>query len=303
MKERFQGEDGRRRLISLIQRQKIVQGDLKIAQLLEEKSTLEEFKPGDLLIEQNNEDYHMLLIIVGRVNIIINGRDVAQRESGEHVGEMAMIDPSALRSANVVAEETTVCVKVEEEDFVSIANDYPELWRQIALELADRIRQRKLQLEPTNSRPIVFVGSSVESLSVAYAIRDEMDHDKCVVRLWSNGGVFGASEFAIDDLLNQVKQSDFAILVLGPDDVVISRDDTTNAPRDNVIFELGLFMGFLGRQRVFIVKPRGIDIKIPSDLIGLKILDYRSDPSERIEDNIGTAANSIRKLVDSIGAK
>ena len=39
---------------------------------------------------------------------------------------------------------------------------------------------------------------------------------------------------------------DFAILVLTADDLVASRDVLSTAPRDNVLFELGLFMGGLG---------------------------------------------------------
>jgi predicted nucleotide-binding protein len=46
---------------------------------------------------------------------------------------------------------------------------------------------------------------------------------------------------------------DFAILVLTPDDLTQSRGKQQPSPRDNVVFELGLFIGALGRDRVFMV--------------------------------------------------
>ena len=61
------------------------------------------------------------------------------------------------------------------------------------------------------------------------------------MRLWTDG-VFVASQFPIIALEKQVREADFAILVLGPDDKVLSRNERSDAPRDNVILELGLFI-------------------------------------------------------------
>jgi predicted nucleotide-binding protein len=46
------------------------------------------------------------------------------------------------------------------------------------------------------------------------------------------------------------------------------------SPRDNVIFELGLFMGALTRTRTFVLAPSQVDLKIPSDLLGVTFLRY-----------------------------
>ena len=47
--------------------------------------------------------------------------------------------------------------------------------------------------------------------------------------------------------MNALDQFDFAVMILSPDDMTESRDQSYASPRDNVLFELGLFMGRLGR--------------------------------------------------------
>ncbi len=61
------------------------------------------------------------------------------------------------------------------------------------------------------------------------------------------------------------------IMVLSPDDITTSRKLKSLAPRDNVIFELGLFMGSLGRERCYMVRQDNSQLKIPSDLLGIKV--------------------------------
>ncbi len=92
-------------------------------------------------------------------------------------------------------------------------------------------------------------------------------------KAWTEG-VFQASSTAIESLVKAAKEADFAALVLTADDITVSRHKSKPSPRDNVIFELGLFIGALGRERVFILKPRGVDVRIPSDLLGVVWLEY-----------------------------
>ena len=79
------------------------------------------------------------------------------------MGEMSVIDPSARRSATVVASEQTIVAWIEERLFAKIASKYPDLWRALALEIADRLRQRGELLRDPNSKPEIFIGSSSES--------------------------------------------------------------------------------------------------------------------------------------------
>ena len=133
-------------------------------------------------------------------------------------------------------------------------------------------------------------------------IQSNLDHDDFLVRLWTDG-VFGASQFPIIDLEKQVQEADFAVLVLGRDDEVISRNQKSDAPRDNVIFELGLFMGALSHERTFMIIPRGCDIKIPTDLLGLTPLDYRLEDSDDFISLLGPVCDQLRDIIHKIGVK
>jgi hypothetical protein len=92
------------------------------------------------------------------------------------------------------------------------------------------------------------------------------------------------------------------VLVLTPDDWTTSRGERALSPRDNVIFELGLFMGRLGRTRTFIVHQTGAQVKMPSDLAGVTTAQYdwpREDGSHA--DAVGAACDAIRQVIIDLG--
>jgi CRP/FNR family cyclic AMP-dependent transcriptional regulator len=263
----------KRVLRDAVQQQQFVGGNGTLAEKLTAVGKLEEWSTGAEIITQGAADRDLFIILLGQVSVAINGREIALRTAGQHVGEMSLIDPSALRSATVIAREQSVTLRISEADFTRLAGAHPDAWRRLASEIADRLRQRTRFIRTRNYTPIVFVGSSTESREIVDAIALELSHDPFIVRPWS-AGVFGASHFPIDDLKRQLDESDFAVLVVGPDDKVTSRGRRYQAPRDNIIFELGLFMGALGRERVFIAQERGKNTKIPSDLLGLGTIRF-----------------------------
>jgi len=83
--------------------------------------------------------------------------------------------------------------------------------------------------------------------------------------------------------MRNLRDSDFGIFVFGPDDVANIRGDFLNAPRDNVVYEAGLFSGYLGPERCFIAVPQTVPVRIPTDLLGMThgyYEDNRSDGNE-----------------------
>ncbi|MFJ6032526.1 TIR domain-containing protein [Bacillus toyonensis] len=163
-------------------------------------------------------------------------------------------------------------------------------------------------------RPKVFIGSSSESIYLVNALFSNLDKTGQVEATpWCNG-VFNGGKYTMEDLSKQLELNDFGVFILDADDIVISRGTAQPTSRDNVLFELGLFMGKLGRERVFFITPKELDrdemkleilipvdehakhsgkeyieehgktfekkivnnnLKIPSDLFGITPLQYR----------------------------
>lgn len=153
----------------------------------------------------------------------------------------------------------------------------------------------------TNKRPAMFIGSSAEGLAVAKAIQLNLDR-LCEVSIWSQG-VFGLSSGTLETLTEKAPQFDFAILVLTPDDMTLSRTKTAASPRDNVVFELGLFIGILGKERVYIVVDRTADMKLPSDLAGITPAGYEPHSSGNLTAALGACCTQIESEVRRLGAR
>lgn len=137
--KRFQGLVGRRQLIDALVLQPLVR-DEELAAAVARLLRLEEVPAGTMLIEQGAFEADLFLILEGEFSIAIDGRVVASKKAGEQVGEMAVVDPHAPRSASVTAISDSVVARIAEADFSPLADRYPRLWRRIALELAGRLR-------------------------------------------------------------------------------------------------------------------------------------------------------------------
>ena len=122
-------------------------------------------------------------------------------------------------------------------------------------------------------KPSMFIGSSSEGIEFARAVRTLLAAD-VEATLW-NEGFFRPGNTFIETLVNALPRFDFAVLVLTPDDLLTSRKIETLSPRDNVIFELGLFMGRLGRSRTVLLNQENTPLKIPSDLAGVATATYQ----------------------------
>jgi CRP/FNR family transcriptional regulator, cyclic AMP receptor protein len=301
MKSRFEGEEGSRRLANALQAQKVCSGDQTIGAALAGVVGLHELQPAQPLITEGASDNDLYFIIAGSFSIFVKGIKVATRGVSDCVGEMAAVNPSLPRSATVVANETSVVAKISEKDFVRIADVHPALWRNIAAELASRLLQRNSLVVKPNEKPKLFVISSKEALPIAREIQSILQHD-LLVQVWTDG-VFFASSYALEALEQAVAESDFAIAIAQADDVSTSREKESKIARDNVIFELGLFMGRLGRRRSILFQPSGQELKLPSDLQGLTAVSYSMGNPKDLVSLLGPACNEVRKLVQEFGVR
>src|SRR3954447_16738871 len=140
--------------------------------------------------------------------------------------------------------------------------------------------------------PRLFIGSSQKNLQVAQLLASCLE-DIADVEVW-NEGVFGLGYGFLETLLKKLEDYDFAAFILAPDDMTNSNDETKPAPRDNVLFESGLFMGVLGRDRVFLVYDETVTLKIPSDVAGVTLASY---DGTRIDGDAEAAVRRACRLI------
>ena len=95
------------------------------------------------------------------------------------------------------------------------------------------------------------------------------------VRVWDDD-TFQLGDHPLESLGRQMLLSDFALLIVHPDDKIVEKGkDDTYTTRDNVLFELGLFIGALGKKRGFFLAvndhtgKKEKKVKIPTDLVGI----------------------------------
>jgi len=122
-------------------------------------------------------------------------------------------------------------------------------------------------------RPVVFIGSSTEAQGVAEAVRRFLE-GSAEVNVWSSA--FNPGEWTLQVILDHAQRSDFGIFVMTPDDQGVIRKKAKLTVRDNVLFEVGIFMGALGPKRTFLLWPskKADQLRLPTDLLGLTTLSY-----------------------------
>ena len=86
MSHRFKGEGGHERLVKAIRGQEIVDNRDELARKIAKVAKLRIVKKGKRFITQNSDDSDIFFILIGKVSIRINEREVAIREPGNHVG-------------------------------------------------------------------------------------------------------------------------------------------------------------------------------------------------------------------------
>ncbi len=115
------------------------------------------------------------------------------------------------------------------------------------------------------------------------------------VTIWKNG-TFKLSSSMIEDLVEKSSAVDFALFIFAPDDITTIRNRNEHVVRDNVIFEMGLFVGAIGKSRSFVLKPRDIDMHLPTDLLGVTPADFDAN---RSDGDLVSATNRACSLIKS----
>jgi predicted nucleotide-binding protein len=142
------------------------------------------------------------------------------------------------------------------------------------------------------SKPRIFLGSSGQQAKLLRAIERGLS-DVADVEPWTT--TFNPGRSTLDRLVELSQEVDFAAFVFARDDWTTT--DASHAgeasPRDNVVFEAGLFGGALGIRRTFILHADGS--KLPSDLLGLTaVATTRPSGRRRCAQSIRSSARRSR---------
>jgi CRP-like cAMP-binding protein len=142
MLDKFEGDGGHGSLVEAIAKQLITSGNRALAEEIAGVIELRAVPAGATLIEQANEDNDLFLIFEGEFHVLVNGVVVARRGAGDHVGEIAAIQPALKRTATIVAKSDAVVGKLTEAILADIGDRYPIIYKAIAQQLAGRLMQR-----------------------------------------------------------------------------------------------------------------------------------------------------------------
>lgn len=140
----------------------------------------------------------------------------------------------------------------------------------------------------------IFIGSSKECIKIAERIKNEIN-EHCGHWLecepWNEGFVFETNKGTLECLVKASRKYEYGIFVASNDDMCLKRDIVTNTMRDNVLFEMGLFLGSLGLNRAFLITHTSITL--PSDFNGTTIIQYsETDINKAINDIIAKIEES-----------
>ncbi|EHN67985.1 TIR domain-containing protein [Aliivibrio fischeri] len=146
-----------------------------------------------------------------------------------------------------------------------------------------------------SKKPTVFIASSVEAISVAEAVNIKMEYD-AQVKQWDNA--FDLSTITITSLIERAKKTDYGIFVFHKDDKTTIRQNEYSSVRDNVLFELGLFIGALGIENCFVLTPKSTEgtFRMPTDLAGVTTTSY----DDTLDDMVDAVTTSCAKIKQKI---
>src|SRR5262245_57386571 len=149
-------------------------------------------------------------------------------------------------------------------------------------------------------KPRIFLGSSGKQEKLLQALTRGLA-DVAQVEPWTRSFTPGTT--TLERLLELAHEVDFAAFAFARDDWTStsppaspSPESGQASPRDNVVFEAGLFGGVLGMRRTFILHASGT--KLPSDLLGLTCIRYgeATTPTEMRAIN-----QELRAAIESAG--
>jgi Predicted nucleotide-binding protein containing TIR-like domain len=150
-------------------------------------------------------------------------------------------------------------------------------------------------------KPRIFLGSSGKQAKLLQALTRGLE-DVAHVEPWTTS--FNPGTTTLERLLELTREVDFAAFVFAQDDWTTNSPAADPAPtpgqaspRDNVVFEAGLFGGVLGMRRTFILHASGA--KLPTDLLGLTCVRYDGSATPAA---VKVVCEKLRSAIENVGS-
>ena len=145
----------------------------------------------------------------------------------------------------------------------------------------------------------IFVGSSSETKGLIRGLGLNLEDEDVALLNWA-ATASPPSRDALLGVERSLEKADFAAFILAADDVAYIRGEKVDITRDNVLLELGMSFGKIGRDRTFILAPRETKSsqRTPSDLLGLTAIHYGEGKNREA---MAGAASKILEQIEELG--
>lgn len=141
MHPRFADSTGKLELQSLFSEQKLLAGIDTADTDLIDMSEVDEYPKGKQIYAEGERVCRLLyLVLGGKVELFQDGKRLKQLGRGEFFGEFPLLDPAATYAVSALIAETCLIAKVRWSEFATFADAHPKIWRNLAAELAHRLR-------------------------------------------------------------------------------------------------------------------------------------------------------------------
>ena len=141
---------------------------------------------------------------------------------------------------------------------------------------------------------VVFIGSSSEKVEIMKQIAVLLENIDFIVKCWVDNESFILGRTVTENITNVLDKVDAAVFIYSEDDKTWYRDVLSNSPRDNVIFEYGLFAGRLGLNRSIIIRIG--ETRIPTDLVGITYAQFEEHKLNTLENQLRLWKKEIERL-------
>jgi sigma-B regulation protein RsbU (phosphoserine phosphatase) len=127
---------------------------------------LREFAPGDLMIQEGDNDDYCFILLYGEAEVIkalgtADERLLAVRPHGSLFGEMSLFDPLGRHTASVRAHSPALALEMTRQDFDALLHRQPSLGYNM-------VRQMSRRLDDTENATILDLREKNRQLSQAY---------------------------------------------------------------------------------------------------------------------------------------